>query len=457
MKYILCLALLTSCAIGPTYRRPQVATPCTFECNDNRSEPWVCWWKELNDPQLDCLIQRALSCNFDLKIATSKAQTLRGKYIMTQSLLWPWMNAGFNPARWELSNDFPFLTVSDQFNTFDLFFDASWEIDLFGKNRRLAQASFANFQAQIEYAKHVKISLISEMARTYIDLRSFQKQLANARETKQIQQDLYQLVADRVSQNISSEMQLSKAAQQLYKTEATIPILEKAIAESINGIALIVSELPGDLVCELSKSCALPTLPSCLPVGIPSSLLCRRPDILEAEKKLEAAVAQTGYSIADFFPVFDVTANLGYFSTQLGSLLSGANINKIFAGGILFPLFHGGELIGQYKAAKAEQCEALYNYASVVLKSFHDVDNAITAYRKEQDHYTMLQKVSMDQEANSKRMCALFEQGLEDKSEVLRQRLAQIEIENDEINSYTKRLNYFIALYKALGGGWESL
>lgn len=455
MKILCILLILTGCALGPRYKRPDVAMPSSFECNANTNEPWVCWWRQLGDPLLDSLIERTVACNLDLKKAEAAAQKARGKYIMTQALLWPYINAVFNPARWELSNNFPFVTVAQNFNTFDFAFDATWEIDIFGKNHRLSQSRYAAYEAHVEYSRNVMITLIAEMARTYINLRSYQAQLANARQIENIQNSLLCLVQNKYQQNLASEIDLENAKKEIYKTQASITVLEQAILESVNGIALIVSELPGDLECELCQPMSLPALPDCLPVGLPSDLLCRRPDIREAERKLEAAVAEVGYSVADFFPQFDLTANVGFFSTKFGSLFNNGNQNQIYAGNILFPLFRGGELVGQYKAAKAEQCEALYNYVNVVLTAFHDVDNALTAYRHEKERYTALHEAVNTQQVIGTKVLALEEQGLVAQKELLENQLALIALENDEVQSHAKRVINFISLYKALGGGWS--
>lgn len=454
MKSILYLVLLVGCSVGPTYHRPELSLPCCFECSDDACEPWVCWWQNLEDPVLDALIAKALECNFNFKAAIAHVDQLRAKYVMSQSRLWPHLSMGFEPGAWKLSDSYPFLTLDERFDTFDFAFDVSWEIDIFGKHRRLAQAHFAEYQAQEAFAKSIGHTLISELARTYVQLRSYQKQKLNTQKMVSIQEQLAELMSQKVEQKLSSGIELSSVKKSLLKTRSTLPALDDVISESINAIKQMLSHLPQHVVCELESPSSMPILPSSLPVGLPSTLICRRPDIIEAEKKLEATVAQVGYCVADFFPVFDVLAKVGFFSTHLPTLFAAGNDSETVLGGILLPLFKGGQMVGQYKAARADQCRAIYHYQDVVLKAFHDVDNALNGYRNEKERYTQILSMKQEQSANGFRVDEMRKEGLGDKAQVLKEQLALIEVENQEIASYAKRVNYFIALYKALGGGW---
>ncbi|MCH9608865.1 MAG: Outer membrane protein OprM [Chlamydiales bacterium] len=459
MRAILFLLLLSSCTFGPHFRRPCLESPVEFEnatCAQMEQEPYILWWEIFDDPLLNNLIACAVDQNFDVAIAEKKILQARGELLATRSVLYPTLITAFNAARYVVSNSFPLLTLATQFNSFNLGFDAFWELDLFGSLRKTAEASKWSMESKIEKKRHVTVTLIAELARAYIELRNFQGQLNASKKKQQLKTNLVELMELKRSQNLANTTEIAGLKQDVLVTKTEISSLEEAISKTMNQIEMMLGQLPGSIHEQLAAPAPVPSVPSIPEVGLPSELLCRRPDVRFAEKKLAQAMASSGAAVANFFPKFDLLGTAGFVASAIRDLFADGSRNSMGTGITYWPLFDAGRSIGAYKTSKAQEAEALCEYAKIVLTSFHDVENALKAYNEEKKRYTYYQEITEKNGVIVQNMSQLSTEGLLAKEEVYKKQLGQVEAEKNQKISQAHLIEDVIAIYKALGGGWEA-
>ena len=459
MKKYLLLVLCSSCALGPNFCRPDVPTPCEWqgeEVVDISHEPWVEWWNIFQDPLLTELIEEAVCCSIDSKIAETRVRRARAERKRALSAQWPHLGLDFDASRLHLSDEFPFLTQSQGFNIFDASFDASWEVDIFGKAKRGREAVDAAVAAEIEKKHLTTLTLIAEVARNYFDLRHLQEQALVVQEILDTQHLMLNLAQMQEHEQLASPLVVLEIKQHLFATEEKLSTLQAGSFLIRNRIAFLINGLPGSLDDKLMAYAPLPSLPEYLPIGLPSSLLCRRPDVRAVEALYALRTAQVGLSLSDFMPKFDLLANVGYLSTKIAQLFQDKTYNAFYNFFSNWPIFEGGGLLAQLRIAQADQREALLTYAKVALYAFHDVDYSLALYKEKKEHLTQAQH-SVD---NSFKLLetkkALYSEQLASKQLVAEGTLALLSQKSHLLENQSALLEQYIALYKALGGGWEA-
>ncbi|NUM54617.1 MAG: efflux transporter outer membrane subunit [Candidatus Hydrogenedentes bacterium] len=335
-------------------------------------------------------------------------------------------------------------------------FDATWELDIFGGNRRAVEAANADIEASEEGRRDVLVSLLAEVARNYLTLREAQSRLGIAQENIAAQQGSVDLTQSRFDAGLTSELDVSRARAQLATTQSHVPALENIIASTLYRLGVLLGKDPAALYDELSVESPLPPTPPEVPVGVPSDLLRRRADIRRAERELAAATARIGEATADLFPKFSLTGNFGFQSDNANDFTIGANQVWGFGPSVRWPIFDAGRIRANIEVQNARQEQALIGYEQAVIGSLGDVETSLVAYAKEQQRYASLDTAVTSEKRAVELANERYTRGLSDFINVLDTQRALYLAQDQLVQSQTTVLLNLVTLYKALGGGWES-
>ncbi len=464
-------ALVPGCLVGPNYRPPATSVPAAWSeqmagGTATQAIESCRWWQTFKDPVLTSLIDRAVQSNLDLRVAQSRLREARASRDITAAGLWPSLNSSgsytrthnskYGPAARSAAAGGSASAFSLQQDLFQLGFDASWEIDVFGGTRRAVEAADATVAAVQENERSVLLSLLAEVARNYVELRGAQRQIVITRNNIQTQKDTLDLTRSRYTAGLTSEIDVLRQEAQLTSTQSQIPTLESSVKRSIHRLGTLLGKDPGALIQELSKDAPIPGTPPEVPVGLPSDLLRRRPDVRSAERELAAATAQIGVAVADLFPRFSLTGFVGRQSEQFSDLSLGASKFWSVGPSIQWPIFQGGRITANIKVQNALQEQALAIYEQTVLTSLEDVENALVDYSKEQVRYRSLAE-SVDANLRTVTLTnELYTRGLIDFLNVLDSQRSLYISQFQLVQSQQNVTLNLVALYKALGGGWEA-
>ncbi|MBK7024732.1 MAG: efflux transporter outer membrane subunit [Sulfuritalea sp.] len=443
--------LLGGCMMGPDYFRPAVETPPAWRLTEQSAKDLAntAWWEQFGDPVLNDLMATALRENKDLMIAAARIEEFAGNYGIVRSGLFPQVGAGYEASRQR--NTLPGDVKSSTYNAYQVALSASWEIDIWGRIRRQTEAARAQLLASEEGRRGVILSLVGSVAGSYINLRSLDRQLEIARETAKSRGESYEIFKLRFSGGVISQLELSQNKSQYDEALASIPPLEKAVAQQENGLSVLLGRNPGPI--PRGKSIDQLALPA-IPAGLPSDLLERRPDLRRAEQDLVAANALIGAAKAAYFPRISLTGLFGFASLDLGNLFDSASKVWQYAAPISMPIFTAGGLAGQLQAAEAVQQQALFGYQKAIQEAFREVNDELVS----QDRTGAQLKAQKEQV-----------QSLTQYSEIARLRYdngytSYIEVLDAERSLFNAQLQYtqtqqaqfqaMTNLYKAMGGGW---
>ena len=443
--------LLGGCMMGPDYFRPAVETPPAWRLTEQSTKDLAntAWWEQFGDPVLNDLMATALRENKDLMIAAARIEEFAGNYGIVRSGLFPQVGAGYEASRQR--NTLPGDVKSSTYNAYQVALSASWEIDIWGRIRRQTEAARAQLLASEEGRRGVILSLVGSVAGSYINLRSLDRQLEIARETAKSRGESYEIFKLRFSGGVISQLELSQNKSQYDEALASIPPLEKAVAQQENGLSVLLGRNPGPI--PRGKSIDQLALPA-IPAGLPSDLLERRPDLRRAEQDLVAANALIGAAKAAYFPRISLTGLFGFASLDLGNLFDSASKVWQYAAPISMPIFTAGGLAGQLQAAEAVQQQALFGYQKAIQEAFREVNDELVS----QDRTGAQLKAQKEQV-----------QSLTQYSEIARLRYdngytSYIEVLDAERSLFNAQLQYtqtqqaqfqaMTNLYKAMGGGW---
>jgi outer membrane protein, multidrug efflux system len=472
---MLLLVGIVGCSVGPNYQMPDLRIPTTWSeapQNGVTTQPLQItrWWTTFKDPVLESLIARAVQSNLDLRTAAARVREARAQRGVVAADLWPSINASGLYTRSRLSenalsrqggpgnsNTAAGSIPSGKLES-DLFqagFDASWEIDLFGGVRRSIEATDADLAASQEDLRNTLVSLLAEIARNYVEVRGFQRRLAIAQDNIRSQQETLELTRARFEAGLTSQLDVVQAASQLATTQAQVPTLETSLKQGIHRLGVLLGQEPGALLTELSAAAPIPTGPPSVPVGLPSDLLRRRPDVRRAERQLAAATARIGVAVADLFPKLSLTGSLGLQSVNLADLPQGASRFWSIGPTLSWPIFDAGRIRANIAVQDARTAQQLSTYEQTVLTSLEEVENALVAYSREQ---MRRDKLAEAVEANQRAVelaNELYTRGLGDFLNVLESQRALFASQSDLVQSEATVSTNVVALYKALGGGWE--
>ncbi len=345
------------------------------------------------------------------------------------------------------------------FQPFDLYqygFDASWELDLWGRVRRNVESAGADINAAQEEQRNALLTALAEMARDYIQLRGVQRNIEITERNLQTAQQSLQLTQDRAAGGLTTDLDVANAAAQVANTASQIPTLQAEEEQDINAVSLLLGEPPHALRAMLSRPHAIPPVPPRVPVGLPSELARRRPDIRQAEAQLHSATATVGVAVADFYPRVTLSGSVAIQATQFKFLGSWADANTwSFGPSLSIPIFEGGRLTRILQLRKAQQQEAAINYQRTVLGALHEVDNALTNYDAEQHRRDELQRAVLQNRRAVQLSQERYTQGVADFLTVLVAERSLLDAEQQFTNSTTMVSTDLVQIYKSLGGGWE--
>jgi outer membrane protein, multidrug efflux system len=446
---------LCACAIGPDYRRPEVAQPPAFRGDEAPSEATIAqipWWELFGDETLKGLIEEALKQNYDLRIAASRVEQARYAVGVVRADALPQVGYQASAERGKFS--IPGAGISRTQNIFFGAFQTAWEIDLWGRIRRATEASLANLYAAEDARRGVVLLLVTDVAQAYLELRELDLELEIALRTRDSFQLTFDLFQRQLVGGVGTRLATSRAEAALANTSAAIPDLERRIVAKENQLAVLLGRPPGDISrgSTLTEQGFAPEIP----VGLPSELLRRRPDVMQAEDAIVAANAQVGVAIADFFPRIGLTALYGNQSSDLDDIAhSGSEVWSI-AAALSGPLFQSGRIYYGYKFDEAAWEESLSAYQQTVLNALAEVSNALVARQK-----LAASTVELDRQVTALQEAvnlsnARFAGGLANYYEVLEAQQELYPAENALARNRLDELLSIVALYRALGGGWEA-
>jgi outer membrane protein, multidrug efflux system len=399
---------------------------------------------------LDSLVARAIGQNLDVAIASSRLRQVRAARTIASAQLWPQVDAS---GSYERAGTLGGGSAS----LFRAGLDAAWEIDIFGGVRRSVEAANADIAAAREDVRDVLVTLTSEVALNYLDLRGFQRQITIAQQNLATQLDTAGLVQRRREAGFIRRLDVANAEAQVAATRSQIPRLEQAERQTIYNIALLLGLEPGALVAELEQDAPIPVAPAEVPVGLPSDLLRRRPDIRRAESNLHGATARVGVATADLFPRFSLTGAIGTAGSTIKSLGNVNNAPWSIGPSVSWPVFTAGSIRANIAVQTESQQQAAIFYEQSVLTALRDVESSLVAYAREQQRRISLREAVDLNRVRVKLAQELYVGGETDSLNVLDAQRSLFAAEDALVQSDTTVATNLVSLYKALGGGWEAV
>jgi multidrug efflux system outer membrane protein len=474
---IVLTAVPLGCSVGPNFTRPDPHVPPQWSAvattsNSLNAEPVVTWWTTFQEPTLVSLIERSTAANLDVRAAVLRITEARAERDVTGAAFWPKVDANASYTRQRLSDTtttgavftnfgnvtipgVPSINFPNPYNQFQLGASASWEIDLFGRVRRSVEAANAELQASVEDQHAVLVSLCADVARNYIELRGAQLRRDVTQQTLATQGELYDLTRQRQAVGLTTDLDVANAGAQLDTTRALMPQLEREVTQDINQLSLLMGREPDTLRTELEAARPVPQVPPVLPIGLPSDLARRRPDIRESEARLHAATARIGVAVGDLFPRLTLSASGGVQSQSASDLLKWASRFGSIGPTFEMPLFDGSRW-ATVRLQNVRAQEAALDYERTVLTALHEVENALAAYKADRDRGVSL-AAAVEQSRDALNLArGRYESGVANFIDVLD---AERSLQQNQLSLATNTTAIstdLVAVYRALGGGWET-
>lgn len=469
---IMLMALfLAGCTVGPEYQPPVLDIPEQWqtplaEGMVNVPAENVSWWESLNDPVLNDLIQRAAQQNLDLNIASTRILEARSEWKGKTGELYPHLDGSLTGGSLYHRNNGLIRDLlgcsshghhsgKKNVNFFEAGFDASWEIDLFGAAKHEINALQARVESTEEGFYDAWVTLSAEVARQYIQLRSLQQRRILLDENINSQKETIHLTNELLSIGFSSTIDRLQSEQQLSVLEAQRPLVDLSIEKTLHRLSILLGDVPGCTFSALTIPGNLPQIPCEQPVGLPSELLRRRPDIRKAERELAAATEMVGAAVASLFPRLSLYGFIGDIGTQLKNLSNGSGMVWFAAPQLLVPLFNSRLLQQDVSLNKIRAQESLFNYQKTVLESLEEVENSIASYRYEWERNQILEQTLQRDRESFRLMLDLYQRGVKGYLDVLTVNRSLVSSQEAYLQSQTEMLIHYISLYKALGGAWD--
>jgi outer membrane protein, multidrug efflux system len=455
--------LLSACAaVGPDYVPPSMSvskswhTPLKGGLTAEDMDPQILasWWGTLNDPDLSSLMDRAVASNLDLKKARARIREARARRGIAKADLFPTLDAS-GSATWSRSSE-----DTGTGKTSDLYaakLDAGWELDIFGGLRRSVEAAEGDLEATQENLRDVLVSLLAEVALNYIDVRTYQVALTVTVANLQSQSETYQLTQWRYEAGLGDELAVEQARYNLENTRSLIPPIRTSLEEAMNRIAVLLGERPGAVHDELKNRKPLPVTPLKVAVGVPANTLRRRPDVRQAERELAAQTARIGVATADLYPKFTLSGSIGLEALSFRKLSSFSTWTLWGGPGITWAIFDAGAIRQNIEVQSALQEQYLIAYEATVLSALEEVENALVAYAEQQQRRQSLTEATQAAQKAVELAQQKYEAGLTDFNNVLEAQRSLLSFQEQLAKSEGTVTSNLVRLYKALGGGWESM
>ncbi len=474
---------LGGCTVGPNFVKPKPHVPAHWSATALRNgregrsrisarEPsTVAWWSSFHDPMLTSLVRRSAAQNLDVREAVLRVREAAAQTEVLAGALWPSLSANVswsrqrvstntpNGAIFGLSHVFPGLppTIVNPYNQYQVGLAASWGLDLFGGTRRAIEAADAQTRAAVYNARGVLLTMVGDVAQTYIELRGAQLRKAILLRTLATQRGLLQLTGDRYKAGLTSDLDVQNAATELSTTRAQLPLVDQQITVDVNQLSALMARPPEALRAELVRARPVPPVPPVVPIGLPSDLLRRRPDILAAEARLHAATAQIGVAVSEFFPRVMLTAGGGYQSEGLGQLITAASHFASIGPAIELPIFEGGRIRATVKLRRLQAKQAGIVYARTVLTALDQVEDALAAYGADQRQRVSLQAAVRSSRSALDLARQRYRSGIASFIDVLDAERSEEQSQLALASATTAVSLDLVRLYQALGGGWRAV
>lgn len=491
---VLSAGLLSGCMLGPDFHRPKGWSPGSYAALHRGSwsdlegaaslpvavPPDPAWWNIFGDPELSSIEARIARSNLSVREATFRLVQSRAQRQVSAAALYPSLNASGSYTREKLPNRVVQRGLQSAISGLpvagstvdgvrqyagetsippvDLWrdqIDASYELDLWGQVRRQVESANAQVEASADSRRSALISAEAEAARDYVQLRGLQAQLSIQQANLRTANDSLRLTEQRFTGGLTTDLDVQNARSQVATTASQIPNFEQQVSEQINALSLLLGEPPQALASELRTAAPVPPVPARVPVGFPSELVLRRPDVRQAAATLHAMTAQVGVAISAFYPQVTLTGNLNELSLQFRDLFTWESHGYGFGPAVTLPLFTGGRLRGQLRLTRAQQAEAAVAYEQTVLQAWHDVDNALTAYAAEQKRREQLGTAVEAAQAALGLAQDQYAHGLVTFLNVLDAERTLFGAQQQLVQSTATVSGNLVQLYTALGGGWE--
>jgi len=467
-KAILSLAFILilvtgGCMVGPDYSKVQPETRedwyARMEKGLEKTRPkrdrLAKWWQVFDDPVLSRLEKKSVKGNLDLKTALSRIRQARLKRGIDRSTLFPALNAEGQAQRQQTSESMSSISGGEVQNYYISQFDSSWELDLFGGIRRSVQAAQAELEASQADMNDVLISLMAEVALNYIEAQTYQHRLEITRSNIKTQKKTYKLNKSRYQAGIIDELAVQQSLRNLERTRSQIPRLKSGLRQAQNRLAVLLGQKPGSVEDDIYSGKPIPEVPAEVAVGIPAEVMRRRPDIRRAERRLAAQTARIGVATAELYPKFHLFGTIGLEALELENKFFDAQSQFWNIGpGISWKIFQGGALRLNIELQSEKQKQALIHYKSTVLKAQEEVENALTAYAKEQIRHQSLKRSVAAAKRTEFLAKDRYKAGLVDFYNVLDAQRSLLELQDELTQSKGEVVADLVRLYKALGGGW---
>ena len=448
--------MLSACTLGPDYRRPVVNPPSSWRFDEKEAKEVANteWWEQFGDPVLNELIRSALQENKDIRIAVARVQEFMGRYGVTKAALYPQVGAAGIGTRKRVTHytNPPWAPGTENpYSDYQALLSASWEIDVWGRIRRATEAARAELLSSEEGQRAVVLTVATAVATAYMDLRDLDMQLEIAERTAKSRGESFDLFKLRFGRGLISELELRQVESEYQSALATIPLLQKLIAQQENALSVLLGRNPGPIQRGRPlEELALPAVPS----GLPSQLLERRPDIRQAEQNLIAANARIGVAKALYFPVISLTGVFGVESTDLSRLFTGPARNWSYSVPISAPVFTAGGIAGQVRVAEAVRQQALFRYQQAVQTAFREVEDSLVDQDKSREQLG-IQKRQVEALRSYAALARLrYENGYTSFLEVLDAERGLFSAELTYTQTKGVLFRALVNLYKSMGGGW---
>lgn len=471
---------ISGCAVGPDFEKPQPNLPAEWGSGVDDLRPrgfddneiQARWWEQFGDPTLVRLIERAREANLDLRIALLRVAQSRAQRDAIAGNRAPTVAASAQYQRQRQSEhgtatrlidaigipgnrDAIIEALSQPYDVYQGGFDASWEIDLWGRLRRAVESADASLRASEADLRGAELSLTAEVARTYLEWRGVQDQLRIAREDVSAAEGLLELTEYRAKGGMVTQLDFVAQRARLAESRSRIAVLEQRETQLAEALSFMVGQPPGALAAELDASMSAPTPPTRISLGIPSDLARRRPDIRAAEARLQAATADVGVAISDFYPRFTLTGGYLHEALRGGDLSDWGARQWSIGPSVYLPIFDGARRRSMLELREAQQQEAALSYQRVVLQAWHEIDTSLQIYVQEQRRNEQLREAVAASEEAHEIASTRYRHGLSDYLITLDAQRTLLQSQQALSESNTLLATRLVALYKALGGGWE--
>jgi NodT family efflux transporter outer membrane factor (OMF) lipoprotein len=445
--------------VGRDYKAPKTDAPAAWR---EESSPYFAstaegvgeWWRRLDDATLESLVDRALASGLDVQEAMARVRESRALRGVSGSERFPTLDAGASYQRVSQSQNSPLGIFVPDSDLYAAGFDASWEVDLWGRVRRSVEAADADLQAHVEDARDVLVSLAAETAINYVELRAFQKRLEIARTNVELQEETLRLVRGRFESGLVRERDVAQAATNVESTRSHLPELEVGVRTAENRLAVLIGEPPGALAAELEAARPIPVAPRAVAVGVPADALRRRPDVRRAERVLAAETARIGVAEGELYPKLSLVGNIGLVSSESSNLFERASGVFSFGPSVRWNVFDAGRRRNEVAAQDARTDQALARWRRTVLSALEETENAMTAFAREHERRDSLSEAARQARLAVDLAKSQYEQGLTDFQAVLDSERALALLDDELARSDSAITTDLIRLYKSLGGGF---